>query len=57
MRKTTTDVKLLVRCKDRRKQLIPLRDLKESNPVEVAEYAEIGKIGRRKGSLIWSRQD
>jgi hypothetical protein len=39
MRKTTVGWNLLVQWKDGTRQWIPLIDLKESNPVDVAEYA------------------
>ena len=39
MRKTTVGWKLLVIQKDGTKKQIPLRDIKESNPVETAEFA------------------
>ena len=40
MWKTTKGWKLLVIWKDQLKTWIPLKDLKESNPVEVAEFAK-----------------
>lgn len=39
MRKTTKGWQLLVEWKDGTRQWIPLKDIKESNPVDVAEYA------------------
>ena len=39
MRKTTTGWRLLLQWKDGTRQWIPLKDIKESNPVDVAEYA------------------
>ena len=44
MRKTTAGVKLLVLCKDGSEQWFPLKYLKESNPIECAEYAKARKI-------------
>ena len=44
MRKTTAGAKLLVLCKDESDQWFPLKDLKESNPVECAEYAKTRRI-------------
>eukprot|EP00957_Ditylum_brightwellii_P069840 5303891-Ditylum_brightwellii.AAC.1 len=40
LRKTTQGWKLLVHWKDGSKSWLPLKDLKESHPVEVAEYAK-----------------
>ena len=39
-RKTTKGWKLLVKWRDGQESLVPLKDLKESNPVEVAEFSK-----------------
>ena len=43
-RRTTKGWQLLVQWKDGSTSWTPLKDLKESNPVEVAEYAVANKI-------------
>jgi hypothetical protein len=40
LRKTTTRWKLLIRWKDKTELWIPLKDLKESHPVEVAKFCK-----------------
>ena len=42
--KTTVGWKLLVLQRDGRQQWIPLKDLKESNPIEVADFAKLKGI-------------
>ena len=39
MRKSTSGWNLFIACKDCREQWIPLLVMKESNPIEVAEFA------------------
>ena len=52
LRKTTVGWKLLVSWKDGSESWIPLKDLKESNPVEVADYAE--KVGiANEAAFAW----
>ena len=53
MQKSTAGVKLLVLCKDGSKQWFPLKDLKESNPVECAEYAKAMKIDMEPAFCWW----
>ena len=48
---TTKGWKLLVTCKDGSSSWIPLKDLKESNAVEVAEYAVL--ISWSKNLLLY----
>ena len=43
-REISTGVKLLVLCKDRSKQWIHLKDLKEPNPMKVNEYTKAMKF-------------
>ena len=43
-RKTTIRWKLLVKWKDESETWIPLKDMKESHPVEVAEFARFRGI-------------
>ena len=47
MRKTTTGWKLVVRWKDQYEAWRPLKDLKESHPIEVAEFATTRGIADR----------
>ena len=51
-RRTTKGWQLLVQWKDGSTSWIPLKDLKESNPVEVAEYAVTNKIAKEL-VFIW----
>jgi hypothetical protein len=44
MRRTTKGWQLLLQWKDGSNTWIPLKDLKESNPVDVAEYAVANKL-------------
>ena len=53
MRRTTAGVKLLVLYKDGSEQSFPLKDLKESNPVECAEYAKARKIDTEPAFRWW----
>lgn len=52
-RKTTRGWQLLVRWKDGTQQWIPLKDLKESNPVDVAEYAVSRNISHYPAFAWW----
>ena len=54
-RRTTKGWKLLVSWKDGSSNWIPLKDLKESNPVEVAEYALVNKILEEPAFAWWAR--
>jgi hypothetical protein len=53
MRLTTKGWKLMVRWKDGTSSWEPLRNLKESNPVEVAEYAVANKISEEPAFAWW----
>jgi hypothetical protein len=54
-RQTTRGWKLLVSWKDGTSSWIALKDLKESNPVEVAEYALANKILEEPAFAWWAR--
>jgi hypothetical protein len=53
LRQTTAGWKLLVLWKGGSKQWIPLKDLKESNPVEVAEFAKSRGIDNQPAFKWW----
>ena len=53
LRQTTTGWKLLVVWKDGTETWIPLKDLKESNPVEVAEFAKAKGIDNEPAFAWW----
>ena len=53
MRKTTAGWRLLVQWGDKSESWIPLKDLKESHPVEVAEYARARKIDDEPAFMWW----
>ena len=53
IRKTTIGWKLKVLWKDGTEQWIPLKDLKESNPVELAEYAKATGIADEPAFKWW----
>jgi hypothetical protein len=53
MRKTTKGWKLLVQWKDGLSSWTPMKDLKESNHVEVAKYAVANKIVSEPAFLWW----
>jgi len=52
-KQTTRGWKLLVEWKDQTTSWVPLKDLKESNPVEVAEYAVANKIVEEPAFAWW----
>ena len=52
-RKSTQGWKLLVKWKDHTESWIPLKDLKESNPVEVAEFARARNIADEPAFAWW----
>ena len=52
MRKTTCGWKLLVQWKDGSEQWIPLKDMKESHPVECAEFAKARGIADEP-AFVW----
>jgi hypothetical protein len=52
-RMTTKGWKLLVSWKDGSTTWVPLKDLKESNPIEVAEYAVANKIVEEPAFAWW----
>ena len=53
LRKTTVGWKLLVRWKDGSETWIPLKDMKESHPVEVAEFAKARGIADEPAFAWW----
>jgi hypothetical protein len=53
MRRTTKGWQLLLQWKDGSNTWIPLRDLKESNPVDVAEYAVANKLVHEPAFAWW----
>lgn len=53
LRKTTKGWKLLVKWKDESESWIPLKDMKESHPVEVAEYAKSRGIDNEAAFAWW----
>ena len=52
-KKTTKGWKLLVRLKDHRTEWFKLKDLKESNPLEVAQYAVDNKLDDEPAFKWW----
>ncbi|KAI2490433.1 Reverse transcriptase (RNA-dependent DNA polymerase) [Fragilaria crotonensis] len=54
-RRTTKGWKLLISWKDGTSSWVPLKDIKESNPVEVAEYALANKILEEPAFAWWAR--
>jgi hypothetical protein len=54
-RRTTKGWSLLVEWKDGSSSWVPLKDLKESNPIEVAEYAVANKIAAEPAFNWWVR--
>ena len=53
LRKTTIGWKLKVLWRDGTEQWVPLKDLKESNPIEVAEYAKAQDIATEPAFRWW----
>ena len=51
-RRTTKGWQLLVQWKDGSSSWTPLKDLKESNPVEVAKYAVANKIAKETAFIL-----
>ena len=54
-RRTTKGWNLLVSWKDGSTSWVPLKDIKESNPVQVAEYAVANKILEEPAFAWWAR--
>ncbi len=54
-RQTSKGWKLLVSWKDRTSTLVPLKDLKEANPVKFAKYALVNKILEEPAFAWWAR--
>ena len=54
-RRTTKGWQLLVQWKDGSTSWTPLKDLKESNPIEVAEYAVANKIAKEPAFIWWAK--
>ena len=52
-RKTTVGWTLLVRWKDQSESWVPLKDMKESHPVEVAEFAKARGIANEPAFAWW----
>jgi hypothetical protein len=52
-KRTTKGWELLVEWKDGAVTWVPLKDIKESNPVEVAEYAIANKIDNKPAFAWW----
>ena len=52
-KRTTKGWKLLVEWKDKSTQWVPLKDLKQSNPVQLAEYAVTNKIADEPAFAWW----
>ena len=53
LRKTTCGWKLLIQWKDGSEQWIPLKDMKESHPVECAEFAKARGIADEPAFVWW----
>jgi hypothetical protein len=53
LRRTTIGWKLCVQWKDGTTSWIPLKELKESNPVETAEYAVANKLDQEPAFVWW----
>ena len=53
MRQTTQGWKLLIKFKDDSEQWVPLKLLKETNPVDVAEFAEAKGISEEPAFAYW----
>jgi hypothetical protein len=53
MRRTTKGWKLLVQWKDETTTWVPLKDLKESNPLEDAQHAIDNKIESEPACAWW----
>ena len=53
LRKTTVGWKLLVQWKDGSESWVPLKDMKESHPVEVAEFAKARGIDQEPAFCWW----
>ena len=50
---TTRGWKLLVKCRDGQTIWIDLKDLKESNPIEIAEYTVANRIVEEPAFKCW----
>ena len=55
-KQTTRGWELLVEWKDQTTNWIPLKDLKESNPVELAEYAMANKLLEEPAFAWWAKE-
>ena len=53
MRKTTSGWNLLVQWKDGTQEWVPLKELKQSNPLEVAEFAAASGIDKEPAFIWW----
>jgi hypothetical protein len=55
MRQTTQGWKLLIHWNDGSESWVPLKDMKESHPVEVAEFAKARSINNEPAFIWWCR--
>ena len=55
-KRTTKGWKMCVKWKDQSTSWVDLRDLKESNPIETAEYAVANEIDHLPDFAWWVRQ-
>ena len=53
MRQTTQGWKLLIHWRDGSESWVPLKDMKESHPVEVAEFAKAREIDDEPAFIWW----
>jgi hypothetical protein len=53
MRKTSVGCKLLVKWADASETWIPLKDMKESHPIEMAEFAKAQSIADEPAFAWW----
>eukprot|EP00978_Attheya_sp_CCMP212_P024525 scaffold77191_cov32-Attheya_sp.AAC.1 len=56
MRRTTKGLKLLVKWKDGSSDWLLLADLKESDPVQTAEYAVANKLEKEPAFAWWVKE-
>jgi hypothetical protein len=55
-RHTTRGWKLLIQWKDGSMSWVPLKDMKESHPIKVAEYAVVNKIVEEPAFAWWAKK-
>ena len=56
-KRTTCGWKLLVECKDGFVDWVPIKELKHSNPVELAEYAVANEISDEPAFNWWVKEN